>query len=366
MKKIYNFSTCPAPVAPEVREKLNEAFQNYNKTGFSITDISRSSPEYDKLVKLTEKNLRKLLDVPNNYKILFMNGGESVHYSAIPLNLLSDHKCADYIISGLESKRATTEAKKFGDIAIAATSGGASPIFSTVPSVKRSDIRPDADYVYMRYANMVNGSKYNYIPDTGNIPLVADMSAVFLSEPISISKFALVFASCSTNVSVPGISVAILRDDIFRNDVRDLPHSLSYKARLTEPTYDDMPSAWNIHLVNLVVEWIIAEGGLEEMKRRNEKKASILYDYLDRQEYYTVPVDRKCRSMLHVCFITGDDELDKKFIREAKREGLVNLAGDSTHGGMRASLYNTMPTEGVQKLVEFMKAFAMANIKLSN
>ncbi len=363
-EKIYNFSAGPATMPEEVIEKAKKEFFESGTSGLSIMEIGINSPECEKIVRIAEKNLRLLLKIPSNYKVLFMNGGAGSQHSAVPMNLLSEHRCADYVISGQYSKNAYIEAKKYGDIAIAASSAGAMPTFSTVPETKLSDFRPDADYVYFRMNNTVHGTKFHYIPDTGNIPLIADMSSFLLSEPFDVSKFALIFAISDGNIGPAGLTVVIMRDDIAGGARKDTPVTLNYKVALNEPSSDNLAPVWSIYLANLVFEWIIAQGGLEEMKRHNERKASHIYDYLDTQSYYTMPVDRKCRSMMNVVFVTGDDSLDKKFWKEAKKEGLINLQGHGSVGGMRASIYNTMPYEGVEKLVNFMRKFAQENPKL--
>ena len=364
MKKIYNFSAETGNLPDEVIEKANKAFLSYEGASVSILELTKNSPEYEKTVKNATKKLRQILNIPSNYKVLFMNGGAAVQHSAIPLNILSAHKCADYVISGQSSKRAYIEAKKYGDIVIAASSAGAIPMFSTVPEMKLSDFRPDADYVFYKVNNTGYGTKFHYIPDTGNIPLVADMSSFLLSEPVDISKYALIYATSDGNMGPVGLTVVIIRDDIVGGAGNDTPGHLNYKLALTDPKSDIIAPVWNIYLAGLLFDWIIEEGGLEEIKRHNERKASLIYDYLDTQQYYTATVDKKCRSMVNVVFTTGDALLDKKFIKDAKRVGLINLSGDDSLGGMRASIYNTMPIEGVEKLVSFMKDFSQENPKM--
>ena len=247
----------------------------------------------------------------------------------------------------------------------AASSGGANPIYSTIPETKRSDFRPDADYVHICFNNTIYGTKFNYIPDTGHIPLVADMSSCIISEPFDVSKFALIYAGAQKNVAPAGLTIVIVREDLIGNARPDTPAMLNYKEMADNDSMYNTPPCWCIYMAKLVFEWILSIGGLDEMKRRNERKASLLYDYLDSQSYYTAPVDRKCRSMMNVVFVTGDAELDKKFAKEAAEAGLKNLKGHRSVGGMRASIYNAMPYEGVEALVEFMKQFALDNPKVS-
>ena len=348
----------------EVLEKAKEDLICYGDSGMSVMEMSHRTPEFEEILHGAEESLRKLMDIPSNYKVLFMQGGASTQFASVPLNLLSEHKCADYIVSGQFSKKASLEAKKYGDIAIAASSAGAMPTFSTIPETKRSDFRPDADYVHICFNNTIYGTKFHYIPDTGNIPLVADMSSCIISEPIDVSKFALIYAGAQKNVAPAGVTIVIVRDDLIGNARPDTPAMLDYKLMAENDSMYNTPPCWCIYIAKLVFDWILSIGGLEEMKRRNEKKASLLYDYLDSQSYYTAPVDKKCRSMMNVVFVTGDANLDKKFATEAAAAGLKNLKGHRSVGGMRASIYNAMPYEGVEALVAFMKKFAQENPKL--
>ena len=363
---IYNFASGPSMLPLEVLERAQAELLNYHGTGMSVMELGPDTPEYRQILSDAEEALRELMGIPANYRILFLQGGASSQFSSIPLNLLSAHKCADYVISGLYSKKACDEAKKYGDIVIAASSGGASPPYATIPITKRSDFRPDADYVHICFNNSVYGTKFHYIPDTGNIPLVADMTSCICSEPIDVSKFGLIYAGTQINISTTGLAVVIVRNDLIGDARPDTPAILDYKL-LSEPdSMYNTPPIYAVYIAKLVLEWILSIGGLDEMKRRNEKKASLLYDYLDGrgQNYYTAPVDKKCRSMMNVVFLTGDGELDKKFVAEAEEQGMINLQGHPSVGGMSASLYNSMPYEGVEKLVEFMREFEKHKPKL--
>ena len=364
MDKIYNFSQVASSLPDEVMVKFNEALERYPDSGISLTDINSNSPEFKEIMDDAESALRELMQIPDNYRILFLQGGATTQFATIPLNLLSEHRCADYIVSGQYSRRAYLEAKKYGDIAIAASSAGASPTFSTVPEVTSSHIRPDADYVHMCYNNTIYGTKFNAIPDTGSIPLVADMSSCILSEPFDVSKFALIYASAQKNISIAGLTVVIIREDIIGGCRADAPDMLNYKVLCDSKSAYNTPPVWSIYIAKLMFEWLLSLGGLDEMKRRNERKASLLYDYLDGQKYYTAPVDRSCRSMTNVLFFTGESELDRLFCQRAKEEGLINLKGHASVGGLCASLYNSMTYEGVERLVDFMKRFAGENPKL--
>ena len=350
----------------EVLERAQKELLCYGDSGMSVMEMSHRTPEFEDILHSAEESLRKLMNIPANYKVLFLQGGASTQFASVPLNLLSSHKCADYIVSGQFSKKAATEAKKYGDIVIAASSAGAQPTFSTIPETTRSSFRPDADYVHICYNNTIYGTKFHYIPDTGNIPLVADMSSFILSEPIDVTKFGLIYAGAQKNVAPAGLTIVIVRSDLIGNARPDTPAMLDYQLMAENDSMYNTPPCWSIYMAKLVFDWILSIGGLEEMKRRNEKKASLLYDYLDGpgQSYYTATVDKKCRSMMNVVFVTGDAELDKKFAKEASAAGLKNLKGHRSVGGMRASIYNAMPYEGVEALVAFMKKFAEDNPKI--
>ena len=361
MERIYNFSSAPSTLPDAVVEKIRENISHYGENCSSFLEIGKVSGEYDKIVSEAEALLREIMSIPQNYKVMFLSGNSAVQYSAIPMNILSEHKCADYVISGQLSKNASIEAKKYGDIAISASSAGASPTFSTIPEVKKSDIRPDADYAYVCYNDTIYGTKFYYTPDTGNIPLVADMSSFMLTEPFDITKFALVFADAERGIGMSGLTVLIVRDDMISSTRADTPSHLNYKNILEGKTAANTASVTALFVAKLVFEWIKSLGGLEEIKRRNERKASLIYDYLDSQNYYTAPVDKKCRSMMNVVFFTGEPKLDAEFCKEARQYGLLNLDGHSSVGGMCASIYNAMDVSGVEALVEFMKKFASEN-----
>lgn len=364
MEKNYNFSSAPSMLPDEVRARLSEAILCYKGTGRSITEVGQGTREYAEILSSAEASLRKLMMIPQGFRVLFLSGGADEQYSAIPLNLLSDHKCADYVLTGRLSKSASIEAKKYGDIAIAGSSAGASPAYSTVPSLEPKHFRPDADFIHICYNNTFYGTKFPSIPDTNNIPLAADMSSFLLSEPIDVSKFSLIYASCDACLGISGMTIVIVRDDFCAGAMKGTPSALDYKA-LTDSTLGlSYASALSVYTAKLVFEWLESLGGLEEVKRRNERKASLLYDYLDSQFYYTAPVHKKCRSLMNVIFVTGDASLDRRFAEGAAEMGLYNLAGHPSVGGMCASIYNAMPFEGVEALVAYMKSFAQATPKL--
>ena len=364
MQKVYNFSAGPSVLPKEVMEKAQQQMLDYNGTGMSVMEISHRSPEFEEILRSAEASLRKLMNIPSGYKVLFVQGGATTQFAAVPLNLLSEHRCADYVISGQYAMKAMQEAKKYGDISVAASSAGATPAYSTIPKTEKSDFRPDADYVHICFNNTIYGTKYNFIPETGNIPLVADVSSCILSEPLDVSKFGLLYASAQKNIGLAGLTVVIVREDLIGNARPDTPTMLNYKIIAESGSLHNTPPCYSIYIAKLVFDWILSLGGLEEMKRRNERKASLIYDYLDGQNYYTSAVDKTCRSMVNVVFVTGDKQLDDKFIKEAAAAGFLNLAGDPSVGGMRASIYNAMPYEGVEKLVAFMRKFAVENPRI--
>ena len=344
-----------------VLEKAREELLNFGGSGMSVMEIPHTSKEFEEIISSLEASVREILGVPANYKVLFLQGGAESQYAAIPLNLLSERKCADYIISGQRSRNAYLEAKKYGDIVIAASSGGAGPVYNTIPETTKANFRPDADYVYMCYTNSICGTKFNYVPDTGNIPLVADMTGFLFSEPIDVTKFGLIFASAEANFGIAGLTLVIVRDDLIGRVDPLTPSMLNYKLLADNRSMYNTPPVYNIYMMKLVLDWITSIGGLEELKRRNEHKASLIYDDLDKSKFYTTPVDNRCRSMMVIRFFTGDAELDEKFLTEAEERGLVNLRAEKNIGGMRAAIYNSMPIEGIEALRKFMKDFADDN-----
>ena len=300
------------------------------------------------------------MNIPDNYKVLFLQGGASTQFAAVPLNLMKTGK-ADYIVSGQFSGKAQKEAMKYGEARIVATSKDAN--FSFVPETDKNSFNKDADYVHVCFNNTIYGTKFPYIPETGDIPLVADMSSCIISEPVDVSKFGLIYAGAQKNMAPAGLTVVIVREDLIGNARPETPAMLDYKLMADNDSMYNTPPCYCIYVAKLVYEWILGLGGLEKMKEMNEKKAALLYDYLDSQDYYVAPVQKTSRSMMNVTFVTGDDDLDKKFAKEADAAGLKNLKGHRSVGGMRASIYNAMPYAGVEKLVEFMKEFAKNNPK---
>ena len=361
MERVYNFSAGPSMLPVSVLEKAAAEMLNYQDSGMSVMEMSHRTPVYEKIIGEAETLLRKVMEIPDNYKVLFLQGGASTQFAAVPLNFLAKSGKADYILSGQFSTKAYKEAQKYGDVVAAASSKDAN--FTFVPKTDKSSFRPDADYVHICFNNTIYGTKFSYIPDTGDIPLVADMSSCILSEPFDVSKFGVIYAGAQKNMSAAGLTIVIVREDLLGNAKEQTPSMLDYKLMADNDSMYNTPPCWCIYIAKLVYEWILELGGLEKMKEMNVAKANLLYDYLDSQDYYIAPVEKDSRSMMNVTFVTGDADLDKKFASEAAKNGLVNLKGHRSVGGMRASIYNAMPKEGVEKLVEFMKEFAKNNPK---
>ncbi len=361
MERVYNFSAGPSMLPLPVLEKAASEMICYQDSGMSVMEMSHRSPVYEKIITEAEALLRKVMSIPDNYKVLFLQGGASTQFAAVPLNLLNGSGKADYILSGQFSTKAYQEAQKYGDVKAVASSKEGN--FSYVPSTDRENFRKDADYVHICFNNTIYGTKFPYIPDTGDIPLVADMSSCIISEPIDVSKFGVIYAGAQKNMAPAGLTVVIVREDLLGKARENTPTMLDWKVQADNGSMYNTPPTYCIYIAKLVYEWILEIGGLEKMQERNAKKAKLLYDYLDSQDYYKAPVEKNSRSMMNVTFVTGDAELDKKFASEASAAGLKNLKGHRSVGGMRASIYNAMPYEGVEKLVKFMQDFAKANPK---
>lgn len=332
---------------------------DYHGSGQSVMEMSHRSKVFEEIMAQTEGLFRSVLGVPDNYKILFLQGGASTQFAAIPLNLLNGSGKADYMLTGQFSTKAYKEAQKYGEVRAVASSKDAT--FSYIPEVTRDDFDPEADYAYICLNNTIYGTKFPYIPDTGDVPLVADVSSCFLSEPLDVSKFGIVYGGAQKNVAPAGLTIVIVREDLI-GKARDItPAMLDYKNMADNDSMYNTPPCWSIYMCKLVLEWIEKLGGLEEMKRRNEAKAKILYDFIDSSKMFSNPVRPCDRSLMNVTFVTESDELNKKFVAEAAQAGFVNLKGHRSVGGMRASIYNAMPIEGVEQLVEFMKEFEKNN-----
>ena len=361
MGRIYNFSAGPSMLPLAVLERAASEMTDYNGSGMSVMEMSHRSSFYEAIIQEAEADLRKLMNIPDNYKVLFLQGGASTQFSAVPLNLMNGSGKADYIVSGMFSKKAYAEAQKFGDVKLVASS--ADKNFTYIPEITPDMIREDADYVHICYNNTIYGTKYPEVPNVGDKVLVADMSSCILSEPVDVTKFGLIYAGAQKNMGPAGLTVVIVREDLIGKAKENIPVMLDYAVQAENGSMYNTPPCYCIYVEKLVYAWIKELGGLKEMKKLNEKKAALLYDYLDSQDYYIAPVSKESRSMMNVTFVTGDADLDKKFASEASAAGLKNLKGHRSVGGMRASIYNAMPYEGVEALVAFMKKFAEENPK---
>ncbi len=362
MNRIYNFSAGPSMLPLPVLEKAASELVSYGESGMSVMEMSHRSPDYEKIIQDAEAMLRQLMNIPDNYKVLFLQGGASTQFAAVPLNLMGRTGKADYAVSGQFSGKAFKEAQKLGyDVKCIATTKDDN--FDHVPTITRDMIRPDAAYLHICFNNTIYGTKYPEIPDTGDIPLVADLSSCIISEPIDVSRFGVIYAGAQKNMAPAGLTLVIVREDLLDYAEEKMPTMLEWKTMAENGSMYNTPPCYTIYMAKLVYEWILGLGGLDVMKEMNEKKAAVLYDYLDSQDYYIAPVQKESRSMMNVTFVTGNADLDKKFASEAAKAGLKNLKGHRSVGGMRASIYNAMPLAGVEALVAFMKEFAENNPK---
>ena len=359
MSRVYNFSAGPAVLPEEVLREAAEEMLNYNNTGMSVMEMSHRSKPFQDIIDTAEADLRELMNIPDNYKVLFLQGGAHQQFAMIPMNLMKNG-VADYIVTGQWAKKAAAEASKYGKVNVVASS--ADKTFSYIPDCSNLEISEDADYVYICENNTIYGTKFKELPNTKGKTLVADISSCFLSEPVDVTKYGILYGGVQKNVGPAGVVIVIIREDLITDDVLPYtPTMLKYKTHVDAGSLYNTPPAYGIYICGKVFKWLKKQGGLEAMKEHNEKKAKILYDFLDQSELFKGTVDAKDRSLMNVPFVTGDDELDAKFIKEAKAKGFESLKGHRSVGGMRASIYNAMPVEGVEKLVEFMKVFEEEN-----
>jgi phosphoserine aminotransferase len=362
MNRVYNFSAGPSMLPVPVLERAAAEMLCYGESGMSVMEMSHRSKDYEPIIEAAEAQLRQLMNIPDNYKVLFLQGGASTQFAAVPMNLIGRTGKADYVVSGQFSGKAFKEAQKLGyDVKCIATTKDDN--FDHIPTVTPDMIRPDAAYVHICFNNTIYGTKYSYIPDTGDIPLVADMSSCIISEPIDVTKFGVIYAGAQKNMAPAGMTLVIVREDLLEYAEEKMPTMLEWKTMAENGSMYNTPPCYTIYVAKLVYDWILSLGGLDVMKEMNVKKAALLYDYLDSQDYYIAPVKKDSRSLMNVTFVTGDEALDKKFASDAAAAGLKNLKGHRSVGGMRASIYNAMPYEGVEALVAFMKKFAAENPK---
>ena len=355
MARVYNFSAGPAMLPEEVLRQAADEMLDYKGTGMSVMEMSHRSAAYKAIIETAEADLRELLGIPGNYQVLFLQGGATQQFAAIPMNLMRN-KVADYIVSGSWSKKAFKEAKLYGDARCVASSEDGN--FSYVPDVEGLAFSPDADYVYICQNETIYGTRYTKLPETGDVPLVTDVSSMFLSEPMDVSRFGLIYGGVQKNVGPAGVTIVIVRDDLVREDVLPFtPTIMRYSTQAEAGSLYNTPPAYGIYICGLVFQWLKRQDGLEAMQRMNERKANLLYEFLDQSQLFSGTARREDRSLMNVPFVTGSADLDALFVAEAKAAGLESLKGHRSVGGMRASIYNAMPYEGVEALVKFMERF---------
>lgn len=360
MSRVYNFSAGPSMLPESVLKTAAAEMLDYNGSGQSVMEMSHRSKVYEEIIKACEASLREVMNIPDNYKVLFLQGGASSQFAMVPLNLMNKNNKADFVVTGQWAKKAYAEAARYGKANVVASS--ADKTFSYIPKLDPASFNPEADYFHICLNNTIYGTKYHELPDTGSVPLVADISSCALSEPIDVSKFGLLYAGAQKNMGPAGLTVVIIREDLIGSAMDITPTMFNYQTHADNGSMFNTPPTYAIYICKLVLDWIKNEiGGLEKMKEINEKKAALLYDFLDSSRLFKGTVEKDSRSLMNIPFVTGDEELDKKFVAEATAAGFVNLKGHRSVGGMRASIYNAMPVEGVEKLVAFMKAFEEAN-----
>ena len=356
MARIYNFSAGPAMLPEEVLKEAAEEMLDYRGCGMSVMEMSHRSKVYQQIIDEAEADLRKLVGIPDNYKVLFLQGGATLQFGMIPMNLMTVNHKADYINTGVWTKKAIQDAKLFGEVRVIASSEDRK--FAYIPSMKNLPINKDSDYVYMCDNNTIYGTKFKEYPETGDIPLICDMSSCFLSEPIDVKKFGMIYAGAQKNVGPAGVTIIIIREDLVaRSAELPLPVYLRYAPHVENGSMYNTPPTYGIYICGKVFKWLLATGGLEKRKELNEAKAKILYDYLDSSSFYRPSVEKDSRSLMNVTFRTPSDELDAAFLEGAKKYKFTNLKGHRSTGGLRASIYNAMPIEGVKALVKYMKEF---------
>ena len=359
MKRVYNFSAGPAVLPEEVLQEAADEMLDYRGCGMSVMEMSHRSKVFETIIQEAEADLRELMNIPDNYKVLFLQGGAHQQFAMVPMNLMKNKKAA-YIVTGQWAKKAFNEAKIYGEAIKVASSEDKT--FSYIPDCSDLDIPDDVDYVYICENNTIYGTKFKTLPNTKGHTLVADVSSCFLSEPVDVTKYGIIYGGVQKNVGPAGVVIVIIREDLITEDTLPYtPTMLKYKTHADANSLYNTPPAYGIYICGKVFKWLKKRDGLSAMKEYNEKKAKILYDFLDESKMFKGTVVKEDRSLMNVPFVTGNEELDAKFIKEAKEAGFENLKGHRTVGGMRASIYNAMPIEGVEKLVEFMKDFESKN-----
>ena len=360
MSRVYNFSAGPSMLPEPVLQKAAAEMMDYQGSGQSVMEMSHRSKVFDGIYQEAQALWRDVMGIPDTYKVLFLQGGASSQFAAVPMNLMTKSGKADYVLSGQFSTKAYKEAARYGDVKAVASSKEDN--FSHIPALDSQEFRPDADYFHICMNNTIYGTVWHQLPDTGNVPLVADISSCILSKPIDVSRFGLLYAGAQKNVAPAGLTIVIVREDLLGEPMEFTPTMFNYKVMAENDSMYNTPPCWPIYISKLVLEWIKKDiGGLEKMEERNVRKAQLLYDFLDQSQLFQGCADKDSRSIMNVTFVTGDKDLDAKFVKEAAEAGFVNLKGHRSVGGMRASIYNAMPEEGIVKLVEFMKKFELEN-----
>ena len=356
MSRVYKFAAGPSVLPESVLQQAAAEMMDYQGSGQSVMEMSHRSKVYDAIIKSCEALLREVMGIPDNYKVLFLQGGASSQFAMVPLNLMNGSGSADYVITGQWASKAQKEAARYGDARIVASSKDKT--FTYIPELDPSTFNPEADYFHICMNNTIYGTRYTALPETGKVPLVADVSSCILSEPIDVSRFGVLYAGAQKNMAPAGLTVVIIREDLIGH-ARDMtPTMFNYQTHADADSMFNTPPCWSIYICKLVLEWLKNDiGGLENMKKINEEKAALLYDFLDSSSLFKGTVVKKDRSLMNIPFVTGNEEMDARFVKEAAAAGFVNLKGHRTVGGMRASIYNAMPVEGVKKLVEFMREF---------
>ncbi|MDG5814918.1 3-phosphoserine/phosphohydroxythreonine transaminase [Chitinispirillales bacterium ANBcel5] len=359
MGRVYNFSAGPSTLPEEVLKTAASELLDYNGTGTSVMEMSHRSSAFMDIITQAEALIRQLMDIPENYKVLFLQGGASTQFAAVPLNLMGKSKKADYINTGMWSKKAIAEAKRYGQINEVATSQDKN--FTYIPSLTKDMFDPDAAYVHITTNNTIFGTKYTQLPDTGNVPIVADMSSNILSEKMDVTRFGIIYAGAQKNIGPAGVTVVIIRDDLLDQKLDFTPTMLTYKTHAESGSMYNTPPCYPIYMAKLVFQWLKEAGGVEAIQKINDEKAAILYGFLDDSKLFKATVEPQHRSLMNVPFVLPTDALNATFIKSATEAGLINLKGHRSVGGMRASIYNAMPVEGVKALVEFMRKFEQEN-----
>ncbi len=359
MNRAYNFSAGPAVLPLEVLEKVQKELVDYQGTGMSVMEMSHRSKDFLAIIEAAEQNLRKLMNIPDNYKVLFLQGGASTQFAMVPLNLFTKSKKADYFNTGSWSKKAIAEAKRYGEVNVVASSEDTT--FNYIPSIDDVSLSGDADYVHITTNNTIYGTCFPKLPETGNIPLVGDMSSDILSKDYDVSKFGIIYAGAQKNIGPAGATIVIIREDLVGNAMDITPTMLNYQTHVDGESMFNTPPCFAIYMAGEVFKWVLDNGGIPAMEKRNKEKAALIYDFLDSSSLFKATVEKKSRSIMNIPFVTGNEDLDAKFIAEATTKGLKTLKGHRSVGGMRASIYNAMPREGVEALVSFMKEFEQAN-----